>query len=289
MSKKFLFLSIIFHSCFLLNKNQSSEKNENERMGIVKKGDLEKKVSIAGSVMPKSSAKIFPSYDGYIKKIYVKVGDHVKVNDPLVAIVESINLNTSEVFPVRSPIAGTVVQVMMSEGEPVKGNRTDQDNLILRVDDISGFYLEAMVPELDVRQLNIGQEATIRVSSVLEKNYHGKISRLSLASKTAENWRDMNKVEFPMRIEITDHDASIRSGMSGVADIIANAKKDILFLGHEFIEKDAKGETWVTKKNKERIAIKLGIQNEENVEIASGLNEGDEVKQVDFLTLSEKK
>jgi hypothetical protein len=60
----------------------------------------------------------------------------------------------------------------------------------------------------------------------------------------------------------------------------------VLTLGHEFIQKENEN-YFVILKNGDRQNIKVGIQNESVFEILEGLNEEQEVQQVDFLKLIE--
>ncbi|MCX6126546.1 MAG: hypothetical protein NTV34_17565, partial [Proteobacteria bacterium] len=55
-------------------------------------------------------------------------------------------------------------------------------------------------------------------------------------------------------------------------------------LRHEFIVKE-KDAYFVNGKDGKRMEIKIGLENEDQVEVTSGLAEGGEVRTVDFLNL----
>ena len=252
------------------------------RPGVVKKMDLIQRVTIAGIVIPKRKTVIMAPYNGYIKNLYVKMGEQVKKGDPIVSVVQSLQ-STDTVYPLRAPFPGKVVQVEKSEGEYVKEG--DIKDFIVRIDDLSSLNVLANVSEMDMVKIKLSQEATLKISGIMNHSYHGKLIDLSLAAKEKEQW-GRSQVEFVVKVEISDPDDLIKPGMSSIMDIITNRKDRVLVLGHEFIEfKEDK--YFVTMKDGSHREIEVGLQNEENFEIIKGIREGEEVKQIDFLSLNE--
>ena len=98
-------------------------------MGNVRKGDLIQKVTMAGNVVPRKKTLVTPPYDGYISKLFVDVGTHVKAGDPVVSIAQSPQAG-EENFPLRAPFAGPVVQVLHYEGEYVETGGGDPGKTI---------------------------------------------------------------------------------------------------------------------------------------------------------------
>jgi multidrug efflux pump subunit AcrA (membrane-fusion protein) len=251
--------------------------------GKVKIENLIQRVTIAGSAEPVRSTVVTAPYDGYVKKLFVKLGQKVKAGDPIVSIAQSLQAG-DDVFPLRSPFTGTVTQVLKSEGEYVKQN--DFDNFVLRIDDLTKMYIHAKAPEIDVVKIKDGMESVIKVSAILSRNYNGSVREISQAATNKENWGGRGQVDYLVKIEVTDADRQLRPGMSAVIDIIAGKKDKVPTLAHEFIEKDG-DKYFVVMKDGGRRQIKVGLQNETVFEIVSGLKEGDEVRQVDFLKLVE--
>jgi len=105
--------------------DHSSNSPASSEDGIVVREDLIQRTTIAGTVVPFRKTIITAPYNGYVKRMYVKVGDTVKQGDPIVTVVQSLQ-SSDNVFPVRSPFDGIVVQVEKSEGEFIKeGERID--------------------------------------------------------------------------------------------------------------------------------------------------------------------
>ncbi len=222
-------------------------------------------------------------YDGYIKKIFVKLGQKVQAGEPLVSVTQSLQ-STEDVFPIRAPFSGVVTQVNKSEGQFTK--QSDSKEFILRMDDLSKMFVNANAPELDIVKIQSGFATIIKVSAILARNYQGVVRDIFQAALSKESWGSRSQVEYLVKIEITDADPQLKPGMTAVVDIITNNKDDVLTLGHEFIQKE-NDQHFVLLKDGKRQDIKLGLQNESVFEILEGLTEGQEVQQVDFLKLIE--
>lgn len=256
-----------------------------EGFGVVERGDMIQRVTIAGTVVPKRKTVVSAPYDGYVKQLFVKVGDKVKAGQPLVSVAQS--LQTSEpVFPQRAPYAGTVVYVQKYEGEAVK--QQDPNDAILRVDDLSALYVQATAPEVDRTKLTTGQEAVVKASAVQERTYAGVIEELTLAPKDTAgqiSFGGTQQAEYPVRIKLVERDAQIGPGMSVVIDIVTAKKENVLMLRHEYVLREGEGYVVTLLDGKQR-PVKVGMQNEEAFEIKEGLQEGERVQLVDFTALT---
>ena len=247
----------------------------------VQKGELLQRVTIAGVIEALKTTVVTAPYDGYVQKIFVKIGDKVKEGDPLVSITQSLQA-TESVYPIRAPFGGTIVQVLKTEGQFVK--QGDTKDFLIRLDDISKLYVNASVPEIDIVKIKKGQEAIVKASPILDRIYKGTVKDISLAATLQESYNNRSQAEYLVKLEILDIDEQLKPGMSTVLDIIPAKKSDILTVPHEYIDKQGE-KYFVTSKDGSQKEIIVGMQNESIVEIVSGLKEGDEITQVDFINL----
>lgn len=244
-------------------------------------------MSGGGNVEAKRKSIITAPYNGYIKKLFVKVGDKVAPGAPLVSVAQSLD-STETIFPLRSPYNGTVVQIKHYEGEFIK--EADSSDFIVRVDDLSQLFVYATVPEIDRVKIKEGQEAVIKITSLADKSYKGVIRELSLASQVKDRWERTGLSDYQLRLEILNPDPTILPGMSVIFDVITNKRSNVLAIPHEYVYKNDPAATgvvtyYVIRKNGTKAEIKVGIQNEELFEVLSGIKEGDEVQMVDFSAL----
>ncbi len=276
-----LLVIVLVSTVFYFKPKANSALNENG--STVTKQDVVQRVTISGTVQPRRKAIITSPYKGYIRKLFVKLGAQIQQNDPVVSVTTSLS-SVEQVFPLRAPFSGRVVQVQKSEGEYVKD---DVGDFIVRIDDLGKLYIDANAPELDRVKMKIGQEAIIKASAILDKTYKAVVKDLSFAAKETDKWQRSSVVEFPVRLEILDPDDRINPGMSVLIDIVTQKKENVLALRHEFIGRE-KTQFFVTLQSGERRNVTLGLQNEELSEISGGLVEGDLVRKVDFAQLEEK-
>jgi HlyD family secretion protein len=262
---------------------RNTQKSETSNLGVVSRSDLIQRVTISGTVTPNRKTVISAPYNGYIRKLYVQIGGHVNPGDPIVSVAQSLRGSAEDVYPLRSPFSGTVVQILKTEGEYVEQQSTQGGNALVRIDDLSRMFIEAATPEIEIGKIKVGQEAIIKASAVLGRTYQGKIQHISLAAKEQRDW-DKSRVEFPVLVAVKDQDELLKSGMSVVLDIITHKLTGILTLRHEFIQKSGDKYFVVTEKG-EKKGIEVGIQNEEVFEIRSGVKEGEKIRQTDFLSI----
>lgn len=253
-----------------------------KRYGRVKRGDLEQKVTVSGQIFPFRRTIFVAPYTGYVRQIFVKVGQAVKKGEPVISVVSSL-MSPEAVFPIRAPFAGTVVEVPKSEGEFV--TEKDAKEFMVRIDDLSQFFVVAKAPELDATRIVEGMEVNIRVSALKDANLKGVVKRVDLAAQEADGWRQQ-QATFEVRVEVLHPPKELRSGQTAVLDIVTNRFKDVLYLEHEFINQEGK-KYFVVTRSGERKPIEIGNQTDASVEV-KGLSEGDEVEQIDFLKLLEK-
>ncbi len=280
--KLIIFLVLLICLGFFLFR--SRPQTSKGRLGEVIRQDVLQKVTIAGSITPQKKTLITAPYNSYVKKLYVKVGDSVKVGDPLVSVVQSLQSEDNS-FPLRSPLQGTVVQIEKSEGEFARSG--DPKDYILRIDDASKFFILATAPEIDRVKVKAGQSAIIKVSAIADRKYKGVLRDLSLAAREKDQWARSQVVEFPVRVEVLDPDERMKSGMSVLVDIITAKREKVLTLRHEFLFREA-DKYFVLTDSGQRKDIEVGIQNEEGFEVIKGLSEGEKVRQVDFSELFSK-
>lgn len=284
---KIILLSILLAAIFSVGILWWVFKPTNEgemRFAKVQRGDLIQRVTVPGSIEPAKRTLISAQYSGYIQKLFVKVGDKVKMNDPIVIVTQSLQ-NLEKAYPLRSPMNGTVVQVDRTEGEYVKDMGGVGEGVIARIDDISKLYVAAEAPEVDSAKMKVGMETVIRVSAVSNNTYRGIVREIALAARMGEGWRS-RQATFDLRVEILDIDDNLRPGMSAVVDVVTNRYPNVLYLPIEYVYQDGEKYFVMDRRGKRRY-IEVGHQTEMAYEIVKGLKEGEEVQLVDFLKIIE--
>lgn len=132
------------------------------------------------------------------------------------------------------------------------------------------------VDELDILSVEKDQSATVTLDALENEQYAGTVTKIS---NTASAGSGSTKYEVEITVPM---DENMRIGMSASAAIQVSSAEDTLILPMTALQQRG-DETFVyTQKGDDgnlsgETAVETGLSDGQNVEIVSGLNEGDEV------------
>jgi len=269
-----LALIVVLTAAGCTSKPGSDRQGPTLQSNVIDQGEVIQRITAPGLIVAKRSSFVSTPYAGYVRRIFVQVGEQVKSGMPVISVAQSASTPDTEIFPLRAPFPGTVVQVLKSEGEFVEaGGKT---SALVRIDDLSQLQIEAAINELDYPKLKSNQKVRIRISALPGQIYNGVIRRISLAAREKTDFF-RGAVEFPVRIEILDADGKIKPGMSATLDVIADLRQSVVRVANVFLKRE--GEKYsVTLKSGETRFLQLGLQSDEYSEVLSGLKVGDELQ-----------
>jgi HlyD family secretion protein len=179
---------------------------------------------------------------------------------------------------IRAPISGTVLELLVNEGDPVVPLTSYQAGTALtNLADMSTLVFKGTVDEIDVGKLRESMPARIKVGAIPDSVVEGRVYKIAPKSKTAEG-----ATLFDVEIELLPTSGvTLRAGYSANADIVVREKKDVLLLperlvtfadGKSTVEVPGPAEAAPVKKQ-----IKVGLSDGINVEVVDGLKQKDNV------------
>ena len=162
----------------------------------------------------------------------------------------------------------SVELVIVRSVEP--GQTVTTSEAILVISD--RLIIEADVDETDIGAIKTGQKATIGLDAYPDININAKVEHISYESELINNV-NIYSVEIVLE-SIPD---VFRSGMSANVEVITSEKQNVLTIPIEAVKKE-NGQNFVMTKDKNSnknllIAVQLGINDENNYEIISGISE----------------
>lgn len=229
---------------------------------------------------------------------------------------------------VTAPMSGTVSKLNVEEGETVLGTQQFQGTEIMRIADLNKMEVRVDVNENDIIRVTLGDTAIIDVDSYshLEKEFKGVVT--AIANTANDKVSADAVTEFEVRIRILNSSYAdlvkegnkypFRPGMTASVDIITNSKSDVLSVPLSAVttrdpnkkkfgrgnddESSDREETKspVDQETKEVVfvygeggkavmkEVETGISDYENIEITSGLEDGDRVVSGPFLVVSKR-
>jgi len=127
------------------------------------------------------------------------------------------------------------------------------------------MFVEVNVDEVDIREVAIGQRATVRFDAYPDLELSARVSDISRVA-TVQGGVTVVKVT----LELLKFDKRIKPGFSAEVEITVAKAHDVLKVPVEaIVEKDGR--------YLKPVSVKVGISDEEHVEILSGLREGDKI------------
>lgn len=292
MSKKVKFFIIIpillIVTAFIIVKSKP-KPNSNELTSEISPliGYIQNIISTTGAVLPKNRLQIKPPVNGRVEEVLVKEGEDVKAGQTLAwmssteraALLDAARGQGEEKLkywqeaykPIAllAPIDGEVIVATTQPGQTV----TTADAVVVLSDQL---IVRAQVDETDIGKIKLGQKAAITLDAYAESKIKAKAGHIYYESQTVNNVTIYAVDLVPENIP-----DFFRSGMNATVNFIQDSRENAILLPLEAVHKDNQGSYVLIKVNgnKEpvRKSVELGITDDRNVEIASGIGENDRV------------
>lgn len=178
----------------------------------------------------------------------------------------------------KAPVSGTIATITVEEGEIVSGAGGGPEGQpfmsLIKVDRVE---VRAEVDEADIAQVKNGQKAEVTLDAFPDRSFMGRVVEMTLVSSTSTTGGTI----FPVKVELDKgyDDVSLRTGMTGSADIIKVTKKDVLIIPFEaVIQERGQDIVFVVKEDEaERRKVTFSLATDTSYEITEGLRSGEKV------------
>lgn len=170
---------------------------------------------------------------------------------------------------IRAPFIGTVYRIPVSQTEYVQ-----QGDLLLQMADLSKMQVRAYFDEPEIGKLRVGQPVTIKWDAQPGKTWHGHIARVP---STIVTYTTRNVGEVLVTIDDA-HDDLLPNTNVRVTALVAN-EPNALNISREALHTE-NGQPYVYQVRGDklhRVPITVGNINLTQVEVLSGLKQGDVV------------
>lgn len=197
-----------------------------------------------------------------------RVAAQQQVEDAEEALAEAESRRAESL--VLAPFDGTVIHVGVSEGDPVT-----QGSELIQFAQLDEFELTANIDEVDLPLIDVGAEASIVMEAFPDRVIESQIHTIARRAETVGG-----TTVFPATIRFEEvDDLLILPGMNAEVEITAEVRRDVLLLpegSFQTVGRRTFVDVLVDGDIEER-EIRTGIRSGGMVEIADGLEEGDEV------------
>lgn len=259
-------------------------------------------IACAGSGTFTANARqtVVAQTSGEVTQIHVTAGTKVSAGTALVTLggesaqnalenasiaVENAKLSLQRAqdaldnYTVTAPISGTVIEKNFKQGDKLDGNTTGALAVLY---DLSKLKLSMNVSELNIGQVQAGQQVEITAEALPGETFLGTVDQVSINGTTTNGF-----TTYPVTILLEEYGA-LNPGMNVSAKIIVERAEGALSVPVEAVNSDSTvlvpGEgalnpdgTVADLSKAERRAVTLGRGDQAYIEITSGLKEGDMV------------
>ncbi|MGA3089621.1 MAG: efflux RND transporter periplasmic adaptor subunit [Terriglobales bacterium] len=175
---------------------------------------------------------------------------------------------------ITAPFSGVVTERYANLGTLVQAGTgsSTQAMPIVRLSEDDLFRLVIPVPESYVRYIHVADPVDVRVPS-LNRTFPGKVARFSVDVR--EDTRTMHT-----EVDVSNPERVLLPGLYAEAELSLDRKQDVPTVPVQALNREGEKTTvFVVNQNGELEdrTVQLGLQTASDAEIASGLNEGEQV------------
>jgi cobalt-zinc-cadmium efflux system membrane fusion protein len=235
-------------------------------------GTISQNVSLTGQIILNSnrSADVKARFTGAVKSVKVELGQKVTKGQVLATVESNESL---QVFNVTAPISGTILKRNTNIG-----NLTSDEPMFTIVD-LSKVWAKFHIFPKDTNQIQEGQSVKVHTLGNVEKE---ATSTIKMLLPTA----DALSQTYVAIVELDNENSDWRPGMTVEGDVAVSQQNATIIVPESAIQTmEDQTVVFVESNNSyEMRPVKIGKTDNKNIEIVSGLSEGESyVSQGSFI------
>lgn len=266
-----------------------TENTGKEVIAIIQpfRGKIENIISTTGTVFPRNRIEVKPPVSGRIDEILVREGEKVTEGQALIwmssteraTLLDSARNQNEETLAywrevykpisITSPIDGEIIVSKMQPGQTI----TTADAIIVLSDQL---IVRAQVDETDIGKIMPGQKAVIELDAYPDTKINATVQHIYYESKIVNN---VTIYEVDFTLEYVPQ--FFRSGMNASVNCIQDSKEGALLIPLEAVTKEQNEDFVLVAQSPTAEPVKrkvtLGLSDDKNVEVLSGLTESDTI------------
>lgn len=161
-----------------------------------------------------------------------------------------------------APFAGMITSV-----EAIAGDLVNPGSPAFTLTDFSHLYVDVTISEIDINQVQAGQEVTLTFDAVPNQTYRGNVSDVGLVGIVTQG-----VVNFKVTIELVNADEAVKPGMTAAVSIVVQQVDDVLLVPNRAVRVvDGQRVVYIlVDGSPEMVAIELGASSDMYSEVVGG-------------------
>jgi len=168
-----------------------------------------------------------------------------------------------------APVAGTITFLDVQPGEIANANQP-----VVVLSDLAAMEVDVNLDETDVARVAVGQETRVDLDAFPGVELTGEVTTIASVAQTQSG-----VVLYPVTVRLTPTDLPARAGMTADVEITTASQEDALIVPFRTVHTEGE-HAYVNRlagDQIERVPVELGLMTDTEIEITSGLSEGDVV------------
>ncbi len=184
---------------------------------------------------------------------------------------------------IEAPIDGTVIAIVTDEGQTVVSNQTA--TTILKLATMDTMTVKAEISEADVIKIKPGMEVEFTILGDPKRVFKSTLKKIAPAPQSASSSSNTTTsststaIYYNAEFDVPNDDRVLRVSMTAECSIILAQKKDVLIVPITAVKTDHRtGKSYamvLRKGGPQKVDVELGLRDQTNVEVISGLTERD--------------
>jgi HlyD family secretion protein len=171
---------------------------------------------------------------------------------------------------IKAPFDGAVTRVDADLGSTITTGR-----VVIAIADVTEYRVKLNIDETDIAKIKLGQEVLIGLDAYPDVSIAARVTDVASTATTVQG-----VVNYIVTVTLSPGQAPIKIGMTADANIVIDKKDNVLLAPNRAI-RAAGNQHFVTipksSDQLEEIEVKIGMANDQETEIVSGLSEGQTV------------
>ena len=253
-----------------------------------------------GTFRAETDTSIVAESAGMIKTLNILEGQKIQKEDLLLTLlskdlttqIKMAKLNVIEAeqslesqkkqmesYTIKAPISGQVITKNKKLGDTIDPATDTQAGPMAIIYDMSYLSFQMNIDELQIHNVKVGQKVSIKSGAFPEETFEGIIDKISLKGNT-----NNGVTSYPITVKVAKF-GSLLPGMNVTGEIIIEEAKNVITIPSSALQRGNTVyiKTSDTEENKDpsipkgfkSVKVKIGINDGTNVEVISGLKEGD--------------
>ncbi len=162
----------------------------------------------------------------------------------------------------EAPFGGIVTLV-----NSLPGDQVSIGTQAFRIDDLSTLLVDLSVSEVDINQVQLGQDVTLTFDAVRNKEYHGVVTEIDHVGTLVNG-----TIEFIVTVELADPDEAVRPGMTAAVSVVVTRLEDVLLVPNRAVRYVNGDQTVFVLRGTEivPVTVTLGAASDVSSEILEG-------------------